>query len=564
MDELRRRTDRELAPALLVLPLLLALAAFVLSGCGAAAQTAEAGNDGPPKHGGEIVLGMDQEPPGINPALVCCSMSAAVNMVDPVWDNFLDIDPKGQYFPVMAERVPTVENGLVEIDGQRMTVTLEIREEAAWNDGKPVTCADWKFTWETYMNPKWTIGARNGWDKIETVECPSPKRAVTVFKEPYAPYLRIVGAPPWPKHALQGKDFNTYMMDRIGVSSGPFVFDYWKRNVEYVLKRNPNYWNKGKNDLPYLDSIKYRFLKDTNTLKIQLRTGEVDWILAVPDTNLREELEAFPRSDFQSTPGGYWEQFAFNLDKPQLRDVNVRRAIAHLIDREQLSEVVLKGQTEPLHSTLLPQAEEYYLPAWQEYDFNADKAARYMEKAGYTRDGRWWMKDGKPLTLLFKSTAGNALRMKVAQLLQQAFKKNGIQMEIALEDPGVFFGQSTVQGSYDVAVWAWSSTVLSDQTTLFACDQIPTKANKFQGSNNYRYCNEQVTKLLYAADVTPDTVERARQIHEIQRLMAKDMPMLPLYQRPETVAYSKRLKGVSNNPLGGVPWNVHEWWVTDA
>ncbi|HXI18103.1 MAG TPA: peptide ABC transporter substrate-binding protein, partial [Chloroflexota bacterium] len=386
---------------------------------------------------------------------------------------------------------------------------------------------------------------------------------VTTFKEPYAPYLKLVGISPWPKHALQGRDFNTYMNDRVVVSSGPYMFDYWRRNVEYGIKRNPNYWNAGKNDYPYLDRIKYRFLKDTNTLKIQLRTGEVDFILAVPDTNLEEELKAFPRSKFQSIPGGYWEHFAFNTSRPALKDRNVRKAIAHAIDRKQLAEVVLKGQTEPLHSTLLPQASQYFSPTWEQYVYDEAKIKEYMKAAGYERQGKWWTKGGKPIKIVCKSTGGNALRMKVAQLLQQAFKKNGIQMEIALEDPAVFFGQSVVQGSYDVAVWAWSSTVLSDQTTLFACDQIPSKANGFEGSNNYRYCNKRVTELLYESDRTPDVAERAEMIKEIQRLMAEDVPLVPLYQRPETVAFSNDLHGVSNNPLGGVLWNIHEWWVAD-
>ena len=505
---------------------------------------------------------MDQEPPCININLVCGGMSAAVMMASPMFDSFIAVDAEGRRFPQLATEIPTTDNGGVTLQGDQMTVSMGIQPTAAWSDGKPITCEDFKFTWETFMDDKWQVGSRLGWDKIKSVDCPDERKIVVTFLEPYAPYLQVMGSSPLPAHELKGKDFNTFWNDRITVGSGPFKFKHWKRSVEYVLERNPNYWNKGKNDLPYLDTLTYRFLKDTNTLKIQLRTGEVDWITPPPDTSLMDELKGMPRSKFQTVPGGYWEQFAFNTAAGATKDVNVRKAIAHSIDRQQLTEVVLRKQTTPLNSTLLPAAKAYYVPAWEEYGYDEKKVTEYLTKAGYKKGGEYWEKGGKELTVVFKSTAGNALREKVAQLLQQAFKDNGIKMELAFEPPAIFFGQSTIQGKFDVADWAWSSGVDPTQTTLFACDQIPTKEGQYAGNNYYQWCNKEATALMHKADATPDLDQRAEYTHQIQKLMADDMPLLPLYQRPETVAYSNRLQGVVNNPLGGQQWNIAEWWVT--
>lgn len=500
----------------------------------------------------------------MNVWLVCGGQAVATMIQVPMFTPMWDTDLKGRYFPVMATEIPTTDNGgVVELPGNKMRVTIKINPAAHWSDGKPITCADEEFGWKLRLNDKYLIGSRLGWELIERIECPDPRTAQVYFKEPYAPYLRLLSSTPLPKHELEGKDFNTYWNDRITVSSGPFRFRHWKRNVEIRLERDPDFWNAGKDDKPYLDGLRFRFLKDTNTLKIQLRTGEVDWITPPPDTTLLDELRTFPRSEFQSEPGGYWEQLAFQTEAEFTSDVNVRKALAYAVDRKQMADVVLRKQAPVLNSTLLPAAKEFFQPAWSIYQYDEKKVAEHLEKAGFTRKGKWWEKDGKPLKVLFKSTAGNQLRAKVAQLLQQAYRRNGIQMEILMEDPAVFFSQSATSGAYQIALWAWSSDVDPTQTSLFACDQVPSKKNDFEGNNNYRYCNKEVTKLLYDADRAPVREERAALLRQVQTKMAEDVAVLPLYQRPETLAYSKRMHGVRNNPLAGSTWDTHEWWVSD-
>lgn len=547
----------------LLMACLLALAALAAAGCGSSADSAGAADpDAPRQHGGMVTIGMDQEPQCLNVKIQCGSMAATTMIAASLFDGLLDIDADGNYAPKIATEVPTRENGaVVETPDGGMTVTVRIKPEAKWSDGQPITCADVAFNWSTTMDERWQIVSRKGWELITDVRCPDRQTAVFVFAERYAPYLSLVSAAPLPRHVLDGKDFNKFFNDAIPISSGPFLLDHWDRAVEVVLTRNPAYWDAGKEDRPYLDEIRYVFVADTNTLKIQLRTGEVDVISPPPDSTLKEELEGFPRGAFQIEPGIYWEQIAFNNAKAPTNDVNVRKAIAYAIDRDQITDVVLKGQVERLDSTLLPAKEEYYVPAWEHVTYDEAKVKEFLEKAGYQRSGKYYEKGGQPLTVQFKSTAGNDLRLKVAQLLQQRLKANGIRMEIALEPPNVFFGQSTPGGNYHLGLWAWSSGIDPSQETMFPCDQIPSEANDFSGQNNYRYCNEEVSALIKKGNVTTDQEERIRITHQIQRLMAEDMPLLPLFQRPETLAYTDHTLGMDSNPLGGLVWNAAEWAV---
>lgn len=541
----------------------LLLAVTALAGCGGQADTAAADENAPKVKGGAITIGMDQQPSCLNTMLVCGGMAATTMVTSTVFDSFIGVDGEGERFPLMATEIPTTDNGgVVETDGGGMDVTVHIRPEARWSDGKPVTCADAKFTIDTILDDRWLIGSRIGYELVKDVSCPDAQTAVYHFKERYAPFLNVVGGAPLPKHALAGKDFNTFWNELITVGSGPFVFDHWSRSVEIVVKRNPNYWNAGKDALPWLSEINYKFIADTNTLKIQLRTGEVDLINPPPDSTLEAELKTFPRAGFQIEPGIYWEQLAFNTSRAPTNDPDVRQAIAFAVDRQELTDVVLRKQVGVLNSTLLEGQKDYFVPLWEDVKPDQEKVTQLLEKAGYKRNGTYFEKGGKPLTVKFKSTAGNNLRLKVAQVLQQNFKKFGINMVMALEPPEVFFGQSTVQGNFDIALWAWSSGTDPSQRTLFSCDQIPTEKNDYEGNNYYRYCNEEVTELLKKADVTPDVGERARMTKRVQELMRADMPILPIFQRPETIAYGNQVQGIDNSPLGGVAWNSFDWSVT--
>jgi peptide/nickel transport system substrate-binding protein len=544
-----------------MLAMLLLLAA-IASGCGSSADSAAADPDAPKQHGGQVTIGMDQEPQCLNSKIQCGSMAATSMINASLFDGLLMIDAEGNYAPQIATEIPTKENGaVVDTPDGGMTVTMKLKPEAKWSDGTPITCDDVAFNWSTTMDERWQVVSRKGWELISDVQCPDRLTSVFVFSERYAPYLGLVGAPPLPKHVLDGKDFNKFFNDSIPISSGPFEFDHWDRSVEVVLRRNDEYWDAGADDRPWLDEIRYVFVADTNTLKIQLRTGEVDVIAPPPDSTLKEELEGFPRGEFQIEPGIYWEQIAFNNASPPTDDINVRFAIAHAIDRDQIVDVVLKGQVKRLDSTLLPAKAEYYVPAWESIAYDEKKVAEYLEKSGWKKDGQYYAKGGKVLEVDFKSTAGNNLRLKVAQLLQQRLKANGIKMNIALEPPNVYFGQTTVQGNYHMGLWAWSSGIDPSQETMFPCDQIPSEANDFSGQNNYRYCNEKVSALIAKSNVTTSLPERIAITHEIQTLMAADMPLLPLFQRPETLAYTDRVIGMDNNPLGGIVWNAADWAV---
>jgi peptide/nickel transport system substrate-binding protein len=507
-----------------------------------------------PKKGGEIVVCIEEEPPILNLFLEDGQMQSTKDIVGNILWGLLVVKPDFTYAPRLAEKVPTKENGLVTENP--FTVTFKIKKEAKWSDGKPITSADVVFTWQTIMDERWKIASTVGYDKIKRIETPDDKTVKIVFKEPYAAYKELfsVSAVVLPKHILKGKDFNEALNKSIPVASGPFKFKEWDAGDHVTLERNENFWGRKA----YLDKITFKFIPDTNTELSLFKTGELDAINPSPDVSLLEQLRAIEGKEVQADPGTMWEHLTFNTKKGALADVRVRQAIAYAIDREAITEQVMKGQVRPLNSVLVPRQKPFYTPAWAKYKRDITKARELLEKAGYVKGANgFYEKDGQPLKLTISTTAGDAAREKIEQVIQENLREVGIKLEIKNADAGTFFTSWVMEGNYEIGEWAWIASPDPSITTIFAADQIPP-----DGQNFALYVNNKVSEFLQESDKEASVKERARLLRKAQKLIAEDVPILPLYQRLQILAYDGKIEGAQNNAtMEGAFWNIGSWWL---
>ena len=110
-----------------------------------------------------------------------------------------------------------------------------------------------------------------------------------------------------------------------------------------------------------------------------------------------------------------------------------------------------------------------------------------------------------------------------------------------------------------MAEWACLDTPDPTETVIFSADEVPKKQDP-AGQNWYWYKDEEVTRLLKESDRTLDVQQRAQLLHRAQELMAEDLPIIPMYQRPEYYAYSDDLVGPDVNPTTAGPfWNMGDW-----
>jgi peptide/nickel transport system substrate-binding protein len=522
-----------------------------LTGCGTATTTTGTGTE--PVKGGTVTVGYEQEPAILNPFIESGDMMATKDVISNVLLGLIRIKPDFTYEPMLAEEIPEISNG--GVTNGPFTVTWKLKKAAVWSDGKPITADDVKFTFDTIMSDKWKILSKSGYEDVEKCEVVDEKTVKFTYKKMVASYREWLSASYCilPKHALEGKDFDTVMNESIPVASGPFIFKEWKKGDHITLVRNEKYWGTKAN----LDSVVFKWVPDTNTELAQMKTGEVDVINPSPDPSLIAQMKAIPNVEVQANPGTIWEHFAFNTSKPIVNDVKVRQAIAYAIDRTKITQEVMLGQVKPLDSIFVPEQAAVYAPAWGKYAYDKAKAEALLKEAGYTKGADGIMaKGGTKLSLEWKTTAGNKGREKMGQIIQAQLKEVGIDLVLKFEEAQTFFGETTPKGNFVTGEWAWLASPDPSVTTLFSSKALPP-----DGQNYYRYDSAKVTQLITDADAEADPVKRADLSKQIATQMAEDVPLIPLYQRLSLLAFSTKIHGPANNAtLEGVFWNMGDWW----
>jgi len=508
-----------------------------VAGCGGGGGGGNSGSGGG-GGGNTLIVGYDQEPAILNQFIVGGDLAATGDMVAGIQQSPLMIMPDLSLKPWLTDGMPKVVNK------DPLTIEYKLKDGITFSDGKPLTSEDARFTYDTIMDPKNKIITRTGWEDIEKFETPDKQTVRFTFKKDktYAPWMTLLGGSETqilPKHVYDGKDFNKVANNDI-VGSGPFKLKEWKKGQSLTLESNDNYWDKK----PAFKEITFRFIPDTNTLNTSLQSGEVDFISPPVDSGLIEKLNGYDGVKVETKAGTVWEHIAFNTEK--INNLKMRQAIAYGIDRKQVVEQLLKGQVKPLESVLVPDQKPYYTPAWDTYTHDPAKAKQLAKEA---------KSEGAKMEITFSTTSDNKLRETLQLIVQQQLKDIGITVTIKNTAAETFFGKWTPQGTFEMGEWAWLANPDPTVTSLFASDQVAPK-----GQNYYRYKNEQATKLMKESDQELDVNKRADLLKQVQDLMVKDLPLIPMYQRPVIQAYKENLTGPEVNPtLAGPFWNIGDW-----
>jgi len=282
-----------------------ALGAAAATGIGTArAQPAPA-----PQKGGQIIVGISQEPQNFNPVMPTIETQRGVHMA--IFDDLWRIDPKGGFVPNLALAIPTQANGGISKDGTVFTVKL--RPGVKWHDGAPFTARDVVFTWKTIMDPKVTAFSTVGFDQIADMWTGDETTLKFKMKQAYAPIADILADMfIVPEHVLAkspdiNKDeFNT----RKPIGTGPFKFVSRAAGDHIALEANRAYHGPG----PYLDRLIFKYVPDLTVLFTQLKTGEIDvtGLLCLFDADgacanaVRDSQRTKTRAETRSTLGVVW------------------------------------------------------------------------------------------------------------------------------------------------------------------------------------------------------------------------------------------------------------------
>lgn len=543
--------NRPLGPALVA-----AAGLLLATGCAPEARLTD--------NGDTVVFHQQQEPDALNPYI--SEMMATIDATAPIIEGLTAVNDQLETVPVLAETFPTVENGLVKTVGKKMIVTYPLRKGVKWHDGQPFTAEDVKFTFEMIMHPRTMVTSRQGYEKIEKVEVVDAHTVRMTYKEVYAPYYDRFSAI-LPKHLLakelddpKGDSINKSAYNRHPVGTGPYKFKSWTSGDHIAFTAFDDYW-RGK---PKIQNLKMRIVPDENAAFTLLKSGELD-IYQSADISKFEAVKKLGHVDVVAQPALTWELLGLNVDRPHLSDIRVRRAIAHSINKKQISEKIYQGLYPPAFSDQTPLSWAYNKKIENYYPYDPEKAKALLDEAGWKPglDGIR-TKDGDRLSLKITTVAGRKARELTELVMKYYFKKVGIELVIDNVPGTILFGPypgGTLKGGkFDLGMWAWVAGVDPDNNSLWHSSQIAGKGNN--GQNSTRFRNAEMDKLLVEGTQVLEREKRAAIYKRTAEILAEQVPIIPLLYWANINPVNKRLKNFKPNPSNqGNLWNCYEWEI---
>jgi peptide/nickel transport system substrate-binding protein len=503
----------------------------------------------------------------------------------PVYEPLLSFDPDGNFVPVLAAEVPSVQNGGLGRDGR--TVTWRLKKGVVWHDGKPFTADDVVFTWEWAADPATAAVTVTSYRVIQRIERIDDHTVKVVFAEPRAFwYDAFCGVRGYvlPRHLFKdyrGANSRNAPQNLHPIGTGPYRVVDFKPGDSVRYELNPTYHVPNR---PFFDVVELKGGGDaTSAARAVLQTGEFDfaWNLQVEWDVLRR-LAAAGRGRLVNTPTGNIEHIQLNHSDPWtevdgerasvkshhplFQEAKFRRAMALLIDRGTVAEE-LYGETGHATANFI-NAPERLRSRNTRWEFSVDKADRLLDEAGYKRgpDGVRVGRDGKRIKLLFQ-TSTNSLRQKNQAIVKQACAKAGIDVELKSVVAAVFFSSDPANpdtySHFYADLQMYNTTMVSPDAQFFMNQFLSTeaaqRANKWAGRNPTRWRNEAYDRLWHAAEVELDPVKRAALFIQMNDLVVNDVAVIPEVWRPRPNAVSTRLRGVEPSGWDSSLWQLAYW-----
>jgi peptide/nickel transport system substrate-binding protein len=488
-------------------------------------------------------------------------------------------DEREAYHPELAEALPKLNTATWRVfpDGQ-METTYRLRPNLTWHDGTPLTAEDFVFAFHVYGGPELGRNTEAPQSLMREVVAPDARTVVIRWRTLYpgADALALGdGAfgepfPALPRHILAESlqrgnpdafaSHPYWSTEYVGL--GPFRLDRWERGAFLEGIAFDGY----ALGCPKLDRIRVVFHNDANTITANFLAGEVD---INAEEAVRPELGITLRQEWESRGAGVVKFFSSQgrrtdiqlhparANPEGLRDLRVRRALAHAIDKNALNEVLQVGLGQPADTWVTP--EEDIFPEVQRvittYPFDLRAAGQLLSEAGYVKgsDGFYMTPGGGRLTMRLDHVVDPAFNQESA-IMADTMKQLGIELTInALSraqwrDParGPDFPALRNQGGGELQ-------------TMYGSSQVPTAENRYTGTNRGSWLNAEYDRLQEAFAVTLDQAQRKQQLVQMAKIVSEEVPAIPLYYRVKVTAHIPQLQNVLLGDRYGAYWNVHQW-----
>lgn len=521
----------------------LLLAATSLSGLAVAGPPAAA-DSAEPQRGGTLVVMTAVQPPQLVPFSPDGSRSIGPKIIEGLLRYDFDLTPK----PALATEWSIAPDGL--------TYTFKLREGVKWHDGQPFTAADAAFS-IGLLKQIHTRG-RATFANVEKLETPDEHTLVLRLSKP-APYLlnALVASesPIVAKHIYEGKDAAANPANNRPVGTGPFRFVELVHGSHLVLERNPDYWDAGK---PYLDSLIIRFISDPGARAVAIETKEVDiaggTLIPLSEVERIKALDHIVIDNRGSVFDSGVKRIEFNLDNPYFKDLRVRRAIAHALDKTVIQNVIWYGFGQIVDGPISPDLAPFRMEGLPTYPFDLKAAEALLDEAGFPRKT-----GGIRFSVIHDYRPSTEGDKRTAEYVKQALAKIGIDVTVRTQDFASYVKR--VYTDRDFAFTTNSMTNTFDPTV--GVQRLYWSKNFKPGvpfSNGAHYADPEVDALLESAAIEIDAVRRNTLWDEIQAKVVTDLPDINLLSDFDFTYLNRRVVNAITD-ASGIAGDFATTWV---
>lgn len=475
----------------------------------------------PELHSNYLVVGIESNPLQLDPRYA--TDANAVRIGNLIYNSLLRADERGHLQPELAKSWRMLNE---------RTYLFELRADVRFHDGKPLSAEDVRYTYASMLDPKLRSPKRGLLKPLAAIDVLDAHKVRFRLEAPHAPFQEQFTLGIVPRDAPGAEASSS-----APAGSGPFMLESIDAGDKVTLKAFANYW-EGK---PSLAGVVFRIVPDALVRVLEFKKGAIGFMQNDIEPDVLPWLKDNTGAAVAAHEGTTFQYIGINLTDPILRERKVRQALAHAIDRDGMIRHLLKGMVIPATGLLSPLnwAFDETVAPWP---YDPQKAKRLLDEAGYPdSDG-----DGpRPRFRLSFKTTNIDLRRRIAEALKQQLAEVGIDLEIRSYEWGTFYSD-VKKGNFQLFSLAWVGIADPDiYYQIFHSASAPP-----DGDNRGRYHNPLVDRLLEDGRSINDAARRKIIYGRVQKILADDLPYVPLWWWKNVIVRSPTVKGFVPYPDG--------------
>ncbi len=479
--------------------------------------------------------GNGAEAPTIDPQKV--EDVQAYNIAQDLYEGLVRDDSNGKIVPGGASSWEVSKDGL--------TYTFQLRKNAKWSNGDPITAHDYVYGMQRLVDPKvastyaFLLSNVKNADLINQGKVPLSTLGIIAINNETL-QIKLNNPTPYILEILAARNCspaNKAVMEKLGdkffqpgnlVSNGPYILKYWKIGDKITLVKNPNYWNARKT---IIEEVNYYPTQNLNSEEQMYHAGQIDLTNEISMDQF-DKLKSKIGSEVRSNLflSSYW--FSFNMEKAPFKDnPKLRQALSMVVDRDIITKQITRRGESPLYDIVAKGAKNYKQFAYDwshnSYIEKVEKAKKLYEEAGYSTK--------KPLNISILYNTNENSKKLVLAVASMWNKALGVNVSVENQEWKVFL-KSRQNGEYQVTWDRW----IADYNDVNSFSDIMRSDSQM---NNAKYNNTKYDDLLKKASIELNLQKRQKILQDAMAIAMNDYPIIPLYSAVTTHLVKKYVGG---------------------